>query len=634
MRNSFAAKITVPIVILIILSLIIIGLIAQRNSQEAFYTSLEEQGLIMSKVVATNSANALKVEDIVEEVLNENMLAQAHLVNELLLTGRVTEAYLRQLSATTGIDEFWITDGTREVVLTNVDGGMGFVFPDDPEAQTYDFIKLIGAPGETVTQRGMVRELDDKVFKYVGVGRKDTPGIVQVGAEAQKVAEIKRQVGIQQAISALLEQDFLEYAAVLDAGGEVYLQERLSEHGVNLQGSEHITMALREQKEAASVVKYGGDEYVEVVLPWQDYTFVLGLNTANVQSSVVQNQIKNKRQLFGFSFLVALTVTVLVYWIARNMTRPLGELTRISALVSAGELFHRSEIKSDDEIGQLARAYNGMLDEISDIVRRLARSINQITDAFTQLATAAAESSRGAGETAAGMNELAAGAKIIADNVEKAGGHMQRSDALTNAGAREINEVVTQMESILNMAREASAATRGLDEKAATIGQILDMITGIADQTNLLALNAAIEAARAGENGRGFAVVAEEVRQLAEQSADAARQIGTLVMDMQAGTQETTALIAAETEEIQEGSAKVTAVGRSFEEIAASVRDLTADFNQINRAVAPMSDEIANVAAVAEEQSATSQQVTATIDVLNNLARELDQMVQRFRLDK
>ncbi len=634
MKFNFAAKITIPIVIVIIVALFITGYISHRNSQEALYAALEEQGLLMSKVVAANSASALAIEHILEDVLNNAMLAQAHLLNELLLVGNITVEDIKRIAAESGIDEFWVSDQNGVTVLTNVDGGLGWVFPDDPNAQAYEFKKLIGAPGETVTQPGMFRDIDGKFFKYVGVGRKDTPGIVQVGADANKIQEIKEQIGMKRSINSLINQNFIAYAAVLDKEGEIYIAERLDEYGIKLQDNTHLAAARQEKKETASVVKYNGQEFVEVILPWDDYTFVLGLNSSDVQSLVVKKQIESRNQLIVFSTLVAVAVAVFAFGIARTMTSPLRQLTQISDRVSRGELYHRANIRGEDEIGKLAAAYNAMLEEITAILRKLAQSTREISDVFQHLTAASAQSSKGAGENAASISQIASGAKIIAANTAAAGEHVQKTSELTSAGHEDINSVIEQMDTILSLANNASEATSELNEKAATISKILDIIAGIADQTNLLALNAAIESARAGEHGRGFAVVAEEVRKLAEQSVEAAKQIKELVTDIQDGTRKTTELIAMETEEIKEGAAKVAAVGTSFNGIARAVEELAREFEQVSQAITPMSESISSVAAVAEEQSAINQEVAATVDKLDQLAKELDTVVKRFKLEQ
>jgi methyl-accepting chemotaxis protein len=192
-----------------------------------------------------------------------------------------------------------------------------------------------------------------------------------------------------------------------------------------------------------------------------------------------------------------------------------------------------------------------------------------------------------------------------------------------------------------------------LGERSKEIGQIVDTISGIAGQTNLLALNAAIEAARAGEQGRGFAVVAEEVRKLAEQSQDAAKQIAVLISEIQSDTDRAVVAMEDGTREVMLGAEVVNDSGKAFQEIADMVTNVSSQIREISVSIEQMavgsqqivesvkemdelskksSGEAQTVSAATEEQSASMEEIASSSQALAHLAMNLREAVSKFQI--
>lgn len=251
------------------------------------------------------------------------------------------------------------------------------------------------------------------------------------------------------------------------------------------------------------------------------------------------------------------------------------------------------------------------------------------------------------------VDQVAAGIQQIAANAYTAAGTAVSSTDAAQAGDKAVEKAISQMRQIEETVSRSAQVVAKLGARSIEIGQIADTIAGIAGQTNLLALNAAIEAARAGEQGRGFAVVAEEVRKLAEQSQEAAKQIASLITVIRQETDSAVAAMKDGTKEVKIGAEVVNDAGKafreillSFNEIAAQMRELSASIQQVSSDSEQVVSSIANigdinkdtvgqaqmVSAATEEQSATIEEVASASQELATMAEELNQAITRFKV--
>lgn len=229
----------------------------------------------------------------------------------------------------------------------------------------------------------------------------------------------------------------------------------------------------------------------------------------------------------------------------------------------------------------------------------------------------------------------------------------QQASERSLEGNKAIQTAINQMNSINHTVEELSEVVEGLGQRSTQIGNIIEVITGIAEQTNLLALNAAIEAARAGEHGRGFAVVADEVRKLAEQSSGSAQQIADLIAAIQAETAKAVTSMESATQEVREGIQLVHGAGESFGHIQGSVGEVAQQIDSVAssaeklkagmdgvmdviRQIAHIANETAsgsqNVSAATEEQLAAMEEIASSAEALSKMMEELNDLVQRFKV--
>lgn len=348
---------------------------------------------------------------------------------------------------------------------------------------------------------------------------------------------------------------------------------------------------------------------------------VLALSTQRRSEAVMQNErdYHQVRLLLVALLALSLAVGVLVaWWLSRSITRPLGVAVDIARRVAMGDLGTRIDVVGRDETAQLLDSLKSMSVSLASLITQIRRNAEDVAQATgdiaqgnTELSSRTEEQAASLQETAASMEELASTVMQNAENARQAEQQAATSMQLARQGGEAVAGVVATMEDI-------SASSRQITE-------IVNVIDSIAFQTNILALNAAVEAARAGEQGKGFAVVAGEVRSLAQRSAQAAREIKTLidasVGKVEAGVGQVTQAGAT----TREAVAAVQKVADLMVEISAATQEQATGLDEINRAVAQMDT-------VTQQNAALVGQAASATGSLEHQSRQLYQAVSVFQL--
>lgn len=341
-----------------------------------------------------------------------------------------------------------------------------------------------------------------------------------------------------------------------------------------------------------------------------------------------------KTTMLLYTVIGTLLVACAGFLFLHRALRPIQAVVRLAENVAAGDLrTTRLESLPNDEIGKLTNAINKMQDRIRDVVAQLQDKSGALAASANELAASSESVSAGLTDTTSTISEVAANMDRVSDSTQQIAHESARADQLAATGNTDVDNVIAQMDEIQRVSGEHKRVIDGLNESAVKITQIVEMITDITDQTNLLALNAAIEAARAGDSGRGFAVVAEEVRQLAEQSAEAAREIHTLTTNIQQETRLAVQSVDQSTEQVSAGAQVVHAVRESLTDIITTVQGLSGGIQSVAAATEEASSAVTTIAATAEEQTAATEEIAATTQNLTQLADELEALARTFKLE-
>lgn len=365
--------------------------------------------------------------------------------------------------------------------------------------------------------------------------------------------------------------------------------------------------------------------------------------------------------------VISLLVTGIgIYILERQVFKPLKSIVEFNRSVAQGDFtVDKLKITSTDEFGDLAESANKMLEAQRSIMVEINNATYQVRASSQELVVSGEQVGRNAEQVGLAIEQVAHGSEEqtsqiadIASNSERLIEQIdlvsKRATEMSEVGDRVMNNIsqgtdsvsqsVGQMESITNKVGGASDIVKSLGEKSTEVGDIVSLINGIAEQTNLLALNAAIEAARAGENGRGFAVVAEEVRKLAEDSADSTEKITILINEIQADIANAVEQMEASTDEVKSGSSAIQKTGQVFETIkneaqslANYIEEVTKSTQMINTSSVQVEKAVQEIASLSEEFAASAEEVAAssetqvkeTDDIVSS-AKYLAEMAQRL----
>ncbi len=373
------------------------------------------------------------------------------------------------------------------------------------------------------------------------------------------------------------------------------------------------------------------------------------------------------------STLIGIVVIVLF---SRHLGNPIQLIAQNLKKIADQDLSVKNiKIKNKDELGDLANGLNTMTSNLKEVLNSVSSSAQQVAATSEELTASSEQTSRASEEITESIQQISSGQESqllgmqeaknsvsqisssiteITTNIKELNDLSIETSKVSDSGNEVILQTVEQMNQINNQSTATTEAMLVLERKSQEIGEIINVITGIAEQTNLLALNAAIEAARAGEHGKGFAVVADEVRKLAEESGNAAKNISSLISEIQDNTKHTVQTANEGKLAIESGMKYVSNAGKTFEkisddinlinnklsfisgeiqEINSNTEVLVTEVNKTKDVTERSTDYTQNVVAAAEQQYASMVEMTAASRALAEMSEKLQDVVSDFKLN-
>lgn len=520
------------------------------------------------------------------------------------------------------------------------------------------YLKAMESPGKGVVMDPYKSNISGDLTLTVAAGLPDKSGVVSIDLNLAEIAKLVDTVEIGKS----------GYASLVNANNLTIADPNV-EVGTKLKDS--YIEKMQGKEEGSFKIKEDGKEHqvfftTNKLTGWK----IIGIMDLTDVTAVTTPILKSTTAVIAIALIIC---GIIGGMIIASITRPLKELSTVAEQVGEGDLRNLIDIRRNDEIGKLANIFNKMIFSLRGVVGNIGEKSNLLANSSEQLTASTAENKRATSQIVDSIQSFAETVDMQGDTIQesnnavlemsssiqhisaKAGAVNEMSNKAMGAvmiGDETIQTAVQQMTMIQNTVEALEKTVQTLDKRSHEIGHIVEAITQIADQTNLLALNAAIEAARAGEHGKGFAVVAEEVRKLAEQSAQSTLQIKDIISQIQADTELAVESMAAGSAEVVKGIDITNMAGKSFEEIRTNVQSVTYEIGQISEASKVISEHAhqvemgiesvleqtnentasaQNISAATEEQLATIEEIAASAEALAKMSENLQETIQQFK---
>ncbi|EKT4467575.1 methyl-accepting chemotaxis protein [Pseudomonas putida] len=383
--------------------------------------------------------------------------------------------------------------------------------------------------------------------------------------------------------------------------------------------------------------------YIQLFKPW-GWIIGSGVYVDDVQAEFAR-QVRDA-SLAGLG--IAVLMALLVLLIARSIARPLQEAVQAMGNIASGEsdLTRRLDTHGRDEVTRLGEHFNrfngklqGVVGQLQGAAHALAQSAEHVGDNAGQAQAHSAQQSLQMDQVATAVNEVTYAVQDVAKTAEQAASEMQAAQRQVDHGQQAIHGSLQQIDRLSSTIDQAVQVIGELAGHSTRIGGVLEVIRSIAEQTNLLALNAAIEAARAGEQGRGFAVVADEVRLLAQRTAQSTAEIQTMIEHLQGQSEAAVRAIGTSSEASRQTVEQAREAGTSLDAISQALHNLTALNASIASAtlqqahvVEEINRNVLDTAGLSQQTADAARQSSDAGAALARLSEELEQLLRQFRV--
>ena len=461
--------------------------------------------------------------------------------------------------------------------------------------------------------------------------------------QKERIMESRKAIGVH--------VEKLKQSVTLPRGKEI-LGQVLDQREKYIAGQEKL-IKLIETGSAEEAKQYLNTELRPVLAAYQGALETFNKFQAELVDSAGKSASDGYEQarnlMIGIVALALLVAVVLAVWVIRSVTGPLGgepdEAKVVVEKIALGDLTADIKVKAGDTSSLMAAtsrmqtSLRKMVGDLKENAEGVASAAAQLAATSSQVATATAYQSEAASAMAAAVEEMTVSINHVSDSAREAHSVTAETGELSQQGKRVIEDTVAEMQQISKTVGEASGTIQAVGESSQKISSIVQVIKDVADQTNLLALNAAIEAARAGEQGRGFAVVADEVRKLAERTAQATTEISGMIDAVQRSANASVGTMQQAVSRVEQGldlaqkaSDSMLGISGGSQKVVAAVNEISNALKEQSAAANDIAANVEKIAEMSEENSAATREAADTAHQLEELAARTRAAVSEFRV--
>lgn len=669
--NSVRFKINVLPILILLIFILIIGIATTQIIKNKMIAEMKEEGFNLANHIAHQIENTTMAMDVINATVENKIKETANLV--IQNSGNLNNDFLIKLAKALNVDEINVADKNGKIIYSNLKENIGYVYDETHIAQ-----KLL--KGETKELMEEIRKstVSENYYKY-GYVKTPDGGFIQVGILANNIQKLMEHVDYQKLVENIASNKGIVYALILDKQAKAIAHSNKERIGKVFDDEGSRTAAI-EGKPYFSTYYYEAAKQTvyDVLVPLFVNGEHIGAVDVGLSMESVNNSIKSAVTLILVLFLIGLLVVgAVLYSNSASIVKTLNFAKNHIEKLAEGDFtasIPGKYLNIKDEVGMIISAINNLQESFKSIASSIKKSSDTLFSNAESLSAASQEIAASSSEVAKTIQEIANGATNQASDIEEITGlirnitgnldkvyeklrkvkdNSDNTEKVADIGKKEIDNLIEIIRNIRTSFESVEKNIETLTVSMGQIGEITEIINGIAEQTNLLALNAAIEAARAGEVGRGFAVVASEIRKLAEESKNSSNRIKDLLTGIEKETNDVVVTSKSVTEMLKNQIVSVENTIKSFDDILSAVKAMaplikdtfealddtvkskdlvvsrTDSIKEVIEETAASAEEIS---ASAEELSASTEEIAATAQGLTNVAKELSDNINKFKI--
>ena len=390
-NRSIRSRMVTIVCVILILGVLTTTLVFRSRYNQALQIQLGVMTENLAELLISSQASSIAASEISEKLLEEQLFNAATLIGMMLSQGQLDQAAAEHIMNTTSIEDIWITDEDGVSIIASDADSLGWRFPDDPTAQAYPFRALLDSRDGKVTQEAQARDLDGKVFKYVGISRVDQPGIVQVGLSDESMDRIiMSQIGMQATMEQMIEDGGVAYG-YFAKDGEILASS--DNRLVGLNTSNQLVRDLKHENIFEHVMEPDGEV---------DTALVLGIDT-----TLINETLQRAQKVTIGTALLMLFLGILVIWFwSGSFTKLIAGLVEQIGILATGDFSSTIQQKAGAELGRAYTELEHLRVDIGDAINLLLNSSQELSKASVQLSAATQQTSASIEEVAATSNSF------------------------------------------------------------------------------------------------------------------------------------------------------------------------------------------------------------------------------------